>query len=92
MMARVTLRARVTVRARARARVTMRARATDGAWGSCCSLRPRCFPLARALARQVLHASVLINALLEGPRNQKAFQLVDKHVAKSMEDPGDGFA
>jgi len=43
---------------------------------------------ARMVSEQVLHASVLINALLEGPRNQKAFQLVDKHVAKSMEDVG----
>merc|ERR1712019_128159 len=38
------------------------------------------------ISRKLLCAENLFHALLHGPRSDKMFELVDKHVAKSMED------
>mmetsp|Transcript_23665 Transcript_23665/g.67962 ORF Transcript_23665/g.67962 Transcript_23665/m.67962 type:complete len:585 (+) Transcript_23665:34-1788(+) len=43
---------------------------------------------SQMVAEKVLHASVLIDSLLEGPLRGKLNQIVDRHVAKAMEDVG----
>jgi len=43
---------------------------------------------AKMVASRIIPASVLMDSLLTGPRSEKAYALVDKHIAKSMEDQG----
>lgn len=43
---------------------------------------------ARRVANDLLTAKNLMQALIEGPRNEAMMQLVDKHVSKCMEDQG----